>query len=485
VDDKTPKDPFDEVKPHLAEAIRQLKERDRQLQSYHEIAQLVVSTFDLEHILDVLSHRIVETGILRSVTLALVNESKQEIVVVRSLRLDPENDHLRHDPTLKPGELAKHMLVEETVLGFRYDLDDANITAVAAKTGELQILESSKDDRLDDRFDTDPENWEQTRKVAYFIPVKHGDRVVAVIATASHEDEREQTLERIDLMEPLLDLCAIALHNARLYRDLEESNKALRENEQKLVRLERHRALGEMSAGISHNLNNILTGIIGPAQLMKQITEDAKIQEEADHIIRAGERAQNLVYRLYRSAKGDTGDLQERVDVNSLVKEAIQGSRPRWKDEADARGAPIQIMTDLGDISDAHVTASGLNDILINLIFNAIDAMDVGGTITISTAPLRDGVELRVEDTGHGMDRETRERVFEPFFTTKQDVGTGLGLSTVYGTINRWGGRLRLKVNRVPVQLLCCGCRTAPRKTRKIRQNPPNGFLWFPAAARS
>ena len=388
MDDKTPTDPFDVEKPHLAEAIRQLSERDRQLRSYHEIAQLVVSTFDLEHILDVLSHRIVETGTIRSVMLALVNNKRKEIVVVRSLRLDPTHDHLRHDTTLKPGELAKYLQVEESVLGFRYDLDDPNITAVAARTGELQILDSPKDDRLDGRFDNDSEYWERTRKIAYFIPVKRGDQVVAVIATASHENERAQTLERIELMEPLLDLCAIALHNAGLYRDLEESNKTLRENEQKLVRLERHRALGEMSAGISHNLNNILTGIIGPAQLLKQISEDAKVQEEADHIIRAGERAQNLVYRLYRSAKGDTGDLQERVDVNSLVKEAIQASRPRWKDEADSRGAPVQIITNLGDIPNAHVTASGLNDILINLIFNSIDAMDVGGTITISTAPL-------------------------------------------------------------------------------------------------
>ena len=367
-----------------------------------------------------------------SVMIALVDHDKHEVEVVRSLRLFPDNEHLRFDPDLKPGELGKYLEEEDSVIGFRYDLDDENITAVVAKTGELQIIDSQKDTRLDRRFDHDASDWKHDSKIAYFIPVKHGDRVVAVVATGSRAGEKEQTLERIDLMEPLLDLFAIALHNASLYKELHETNEALRENEQKLVRLERHRVLGEMSAGINHNLNNILTSVIGPAQLLKHISQDEKIHEEADHIIRAGERAQDLVYRLYRSAKGDTQDEQELVDINSLVKEAIQTTRPRWKDEAESRGAPIEITTELSDIAEAYVTASGLNDILINLIFNAIDAMEFGGTITIKTESLSEGAKLVVTDTGNGMDQETQDRVFEPFFTTKQDVGTGLGLSTVY-----------------------------------------------------
>ena len=212
-----------------------------------------------------------------------------------------------------------------------------------------------------------------------------------------------------------------------------------------LVRLERHRALGEMAAGISHNLNNILTGVVGPAQLMKQYTDDATIQKEADQIIQAGERAMDLVYRLYRSARGDTGDPQELVDVNSIIKEAIGSTQPRWKDEADSRGAPIEIEADLTEVPSAYVTASGLNDILINLIFNAIDAMEYGGTIKIQTRKVKEGIELVVKDTGHGMDPATRDRAFEPFFTTKMDVGTGLGLSTVYGTIDSWGGSIEIE----------------------------------------
>ncbi len=429
----------------LAKLHRQLRMRDRQLRSYHEIAQVILSSFDLDHILDNLSRRIIEAGILRSAMVALVDHDKHEVEVVRSFRLDQDYEHLRHDLDLKPGELAKYLQEEDAVIGFRYDLDDKNVTAVVAKTGKLHIIDSKTDSRLDRRFDHEHSDWNQDRKIAYFIPVKHGDQVVAVIATGSLGSEKKQTLERIELIQPLLDLFAVALHNARLYRELHETNEALKENERKLVRLERHRALGEMSAGISHNLNNILTSVIGPAHLMKQISDDKKIHEEADHIIRAGERAQDLVYRLYRSAKGDTRDEQELVDINSILHEAIQATRPRWKDEADSRGAPIEIIAELDDVPDAYVTASGLHDILVNLIFNAIDAMEMGGTITIKTAPLSDGVGLTVTDTGKGMDKDTQDRVFEPFFTTKPDIGTGLGLSTVYGTISRWGGKIEIE----------------------------------------
>ena len=194
--------------------------------SFHEIAQTILSSFDLNRILDDMSRRIVEAGILRSVMIALVNHDKHEVEVVRSLRLFPDNEHLRFDPDLKPGELGKYLEKEDSVMGFRYDLDDENITAVVAKTGELQIIDSQEDTRLDRRFDDDATDWKHQGKIAYFIPVKHGNRVVAVVATGSRAREKEQTLERIDLMEPLLDLFAIALHNASLYKELHETNEA-------------------------------------------------------------------------------------------------------------------------------------------------------------------------------------------------------------------------------------------------------------------
>lgn len=210
--------------------------------------------------------------------------------------------------------------------------------------------------------------------------------------------------------------------------------------ELQLVRLERFRALGEMAAGISHNLNNILTGVLGPARFLQRATTDPEILEDVDSIVRSTLRATDLIRKLHMStAFMSTTELQQ-VDVNHVVLEAVQQTRPRWKDEAEARGVTVDLVARLTDVPTAIGTVDGLTDVLVNLISNAIDAMPDGGTVTVGTQRGPTGVILTVSDTGVGMGEETRRRVFEPFFTTKQDVGSGLGLSTSYGAVSQWGG---------------------------------------------
>ena len=103
-------------------------------------------------------------------------------------------------------------------------------------------------------------------------------------------------------------------------------------------------------------------------------------------------------------------------------------------------------MTELGDIPDVRSNVGEISEVILNLLFNAIETMSEGGTITISTKLTEDNfVSLSVSDTGMGMDEETRRRVFEPFFTTKVDVGSGLGLFTAYGTVTRAGGTMEVE----------------------------------------
>ena len=237
------------------------------------------------------------------------------------------------------------------------------------------------------------------------------------------------------------DLDSRPLYGVALIQDITEQKRS----EQELVRLERLHALGEMAAGVSHNLNNILATILGPAQLLKRGTDDPKLLREAEDIIRSTKRASDLVHRLNRAVQGDTGYTLQPVSIAHLVREAVRETRPWWKDEAEAQGIAIDIVTDLEDVPNIRGTQDGLHDILINLLFNAVDAMPGGGTITIEAQAAREEVRLAVSDSGIGMDEETRRRVFEPFFTTKADVGTGLGLSTVYGTVARWGGHIEVE----------------------------------------
>ena len=291
------------------------------------------------------------------------------------------------------------------------------------------------DRRFDQRVDP-PEGY--IPKASYFIPIKRGDRVLAVMATGSDLEQKEEMLRRIEAMQPLLDQVAIALEHARLYTEAQQHAR-------ELIRLERLSALGEMSAGLSHNLNNILSTILGPAQILQETASDPEQLQEIEDIVTSARRARDLVHRLHRAVRGKEDVELHPVSLNLAVQEAVQATRPRWKDESESRGLAVEVITRLEEVPPIRGTPSELHDILINLLFNAVDAMPQGGTITIATRVLEEAVQLTVRDTGIGMDEETCRRVFEPFFTTKMDLGTGLGLATVYGTMIRWGGTLEVE----------------------------------------
>ena len=211
--------------------------------------------------------------------------------------------------------------------------------------------------------------------------------------------------------------------------------------EAEMVRAQRLRAAGELSLGVSHNLNNILTGILGPAQKLRQAAGEAESTSQLDTIISSALRARDLIQRLSRSVEGEESD-PSRVTLERSVEEAVEAARPRWQDEARANGREIEVTMDLESVPPVAADPTGLHDLMLNLIFNAVDAMPDGGRIHFGTHAANGVVRLSVDDSGSGMDEATMARIFEPFFTTKADVGTGLGLSTAYATVNRWGGSI-------------------------------------------
>jgi len=241
--------------------------------------------------------------------------------------------------------------------------------------------------------------------------------------------------------------------------------------ERELVHLERLRAVGELSAGVSHNLNNILTGVLGPAQLLKRKTDDPGFLREVDDIITSAARARDLVHQLHLSVRTSQEEFLHPVPLDLVIQQAVQTSRPRWKDEPEARSVSINVVTHWGDVPSIQGTKDGLQDILINLIFNAVDALPEGGTIAIRTETVGDQVQITFSDTGIGMDEETRRRVFEPFFTTKMDIGSGLGLSTAYNTVAHWGGSI--EVESAPGQGTCFVIRLPVWTGAEVQEEEP------------
>lgn len=229
---------------------------------------------------------------------------------------------------------------------------------------------------------------------------------------------------------------------ANFARALNEMLERVKTTEQELVRLERLSALGELAAGINHNLNNILVGVTVSSEFLLEDVQDPEIREHVEVIFRAGRQAADLVARLQDAMLGESEEGALR-SINEVIREAVEAAKPRWKDEAELKGYEIAVELDLAhDLSAIRGSSSGLYNVMLNLLFNAVDALPDGGSIEVRSIVVAEGVQLSVRDTGVGMNEETAKRVFDPFFTTKVQIGTGLGLSTVYNTVVGWGGKI-------------------------------------------
>jgi len=213
---------------------------------------------------------------------------------------------------------------------------------------------------------------------------------------------------------------------SRLETQVNEMLDRLRQSESHLIRTERMRVAGELSAGVSHNLNNILTGILGPAEFLEQNLEDPEQVAEARRIYRASIRARDLVSRFGQAVRHGAPLRSRAVEVNGTVQTAIEASRPRWQDKSQAEGVQIAIETDLQATLPIQGTPDELHNIIVSLVLNATDALPKGGSVRITTEDANGNVILRVSDDGIGMDAETVKLVFEPFFTTKASIGSGL-----------------------------------------------------------
>jgi len=229
-------------------------------------------------------------------------------------------------------------------------------------------------------------------------------------------------------------------------RELLETIRRLEERpDPEFIRLERLHALEAMSRGVAHNFNNILVGVMGYAQLTEMQSEDPMAIRNAGEIVRCAERARELVQRLSMSVARPSRGKSEILPLESIVSGVLDATRPRWKDEAEAKGIQIECVTDIDETGRTAGLSVDVHYTLVHLVFNAIDAVaKAGGRITIRARQENGRATIQVVDNGIGMDDATRLRIFEPFFTTKQDVGSGLGLSVVYRAVTDAGGEIQV-----------------------------------------
>jgi signal transduction histidine kinase/ActR/RegA family two-component response regulator len=242
---------------------------------------------------------------------------------------------------------------------------------------------------------------------------------------------------------------ALAAHQAQLYAALQQAYDDLRQTQQQVMQQERLRALGQMASGIAHDINNAISpmALYTEALLEHEAGLSERGRKQLEIIQRAVDDVAQTVARMgefYRLREPDAA--LTPVDLNLLVEQVVDLTRARWSDMAQQRGAAIELK--LEQDSALPVVAgvqSQIRDALVNLVFNAVDAMPQGGVLRLRTHVGHDGAAIvEVIDGGIGMDDETRRRCLEPFFSTKGARGTGLGLPMVYGVAQRHGAQLEI-----------------------------------------
>lgn len=237
---------------------------------------------------------------------------------------------------------------------------------------------------------------------------------------------------------PLVDKSGNVEGAILLIQDVTERKKM----EEQLIQSEKLRALGEMAGGVAHDFNNILGSILGRAQLLKMNVMDPEVRTGLETIEKAAIDGADTVKRIQEFTRVRKDTEFVLINLNEIVEDAISFTRTRWKDEAEAKGIKIEIVKNLQNVEPVSGSASGLREVLTNVIFNSIDALPKGGRIILTTKSEGNYSYLIVEDNGVGMTREVCHRAFDPFFTTKGVKGVGLGLSVSYGIISRHKGEI-------------------------------------------
>ncbi len=200
------------------------------------------------------------------------------------------------------------------------------------------------------------------------------------------------------------------------------------------------RAVGELAAGVAHNLNNSLTVIQGRAQLLLRNAPDDMSSKSLQIITNAVEDGTKTLRRILEFARRDSTNEFAPVELNYLISSSLDIARPKWQNKS--RKGLIDVNVEIGEAVYVMGEQAELREVVLNLVFNAVDAMPEGGIMELGARAEIDSGCFWVADNGSGMPAETAARIFEPFFTTKGKLGSGLGLSASHGIITRHKGEI-------------------------------------------
>lgn len=424
------------IASHLAGLIEYTRLREeaegraRSLGLIHEVVEQVIGLNDKKEV--------------ASITAELVAQYfKYELAVI--LLIDDKNKFSIQGIGGAHAETVKKALVSEEFI--KAD----GVTGYVVRTGESILI----NDTMQDQLHKPIKGWEARSEIC--VALKEGDDVLGIIDVESREQNAFLHNDLI-AMESLAGILASVISSANQYQKLQETVRQLRMTEIELnARMEAQRsaenrllqaaklaAVGEMAAGIAHELNNPLTTVTGFSELvLDELPADSAYRDELEMVLKEARRASGVVRRLLDfSRQGEhvrtRADLNEVVnDVIALTRHLIQTNNVNLILELDQKLPWISIDT------------NQMKQVLLNLIHNALQAMKLGGELQVITYQAvraeQNWAVISVKDSGVGIIFADQAQIFQPFFTTKgSSGGTGLGLSVTYGIVTNHGGTIEI-----------------------------------------
>jgi two-component system, NtrC family, sensor histidine kinase HydH len=407
--------------------------------SYEELLRIILESITLKEGL----------GFNRAILL-LVDEESKSLKAVKGSVQEPETVSGEEKPDTSGSGLSRLLVSKASRVSDEAQALDRQLQAITiplskekgilartAMEGRFFLIkEAQKDPRTNKRL-------VERLGIDSFasVPIFAKDKVIGVISVDNYFDRHPIEEEDLQILSMLARQAGLAIENARLYEYIEQTNQELKSAQERLLESEKLTALGEMAAGMAHEIRNPLVSIGGfVRRLFKKFQGDSQVQTYFQVIINEVERLEKTLNEILDFSQDTQGKFKEE-DLNQIVEEALELIR-RELDESR-----IAVQKELNPLPRVYCDGRQIRHVFYNLFLNALQAMPHGGVLGIRTEGSKGSdsgwATVEIRDTGGGIPPELLHNIFNPFFTTKAS-GSGLGLSIVHKIVTRHYGNVEI-----------------------------------------